>query len=163
MARIGAGAVMRSVGADLEACTPVGQRLGDQAGGDVLSRLRAFEDLPVGGAVVTPGGGLGSDLLIHVVIRSSEEPVSDRRLSSAFQNGLRRAAEWEIEVLAVPPLGVGAGNLDAETSARIMCSVAKKHSLSHSFPQEVVILAGNDYEEEVFAREARRTFDVTTG
>ena len=40
---------MRSVGSDLEALTTVSQRLGVQAGDDVLSRLRAFGDLPVGG------------------------------------------------------------------------------------------------------------------
>lgn len=158
----GADAVMRSVGTDLEPCTPVGQRLGAQAGSDVLSRLRAFGDLPVGGAVVTPGGGLASALLIHVVVRSSEEPISERRISRAFRNGLRQAAEWEVGVLAVPPLGIGAGNLDAETSARIMCSVAKEHASSAPFPHEVVILAGSDYEEEAFLREAGRAFGVGT-
>ena len=153
---------MRSVGSDLEALTTVGQRLGVQAGDDVLSRLRAFGDLPVGGAVVTPGGGLGSDLIIHIVVRSSEEPISEGRISTAFRNGLRQTAEWEVEVLVVPPLGTGAGNLDAETSARIMCAVIKEHSLVAPFPREVIILAGSDYEEEAFSREAGRAFGVGT-
>ncbi len=151
-----AGAVMRSVGADLEACTSVGRRLGDQAGNDVLSRLAAFGELAVGGAVVTPGGNLSADLMIHVVVSSIDEPVSEQRVSKAFENGLRQAAQWGVSVLAVPPLGIGAGNLDVETSARIMCGLVREHARSASLPTEVVILAGSEYEEAAFLPEVAR-------
>jgi O-acetyl-ADP-ribose deacetylase (regulator of RNase III) len=154
--RVQAQAVMRSVGADLEACSNVDQRLGIQAGPEVLDRLGSFGELAVGGVLVTPGGGLDSELLIHVVIRSIEEPVSEARVTKAFRNGLLQAAEWGVGVLAVPPLGVGAGNLDAAASARIMLSVLGGHRRTHADPQEVLILAGNDYEEEVFLEEAER-------
>jgi len=53
LAQVGADAVMRSVGADLQACTAVGQRLGDGAGDAVLESLRALGGLSVAGAVVT--------------------------------------------------------------------------------------------------------------
>lgn len=162
LGEIGAGAVMRSVGSDLESCTSAGQTLGALAGEEVLTRLRAFGDLPVGGAVVTPAGGLASDLLIHVVIRSGEEPISARTVTMAFRNGLRQAAEWGVGVLAVHPLGVGAGNLDAEASARIMCSVAREHVGSASFPSEIVILASSAYEANAFTHAAAREFGVGT-
>jgi O-acetyl-ADP-ribose deacetylase (regulator of RNase III) len=160
--RVRAQAIMRSVGGDLEACSNVDKRLGIRAGAEVLDRLRAFGDLAVGGAMVTPGGGLDCELLIHVVIRSGEEPVSEDRVGRAFRNGLRQAAEWEVGVLAVPPLGIGAGNLDAETSARIMVSVAADHRREHASPSEILILAGSDYEEEVFRGEAERVLTAGT-
>jgi serine/threonine-protein kinase len=152
-------AAMRSVGSDLEPCSAADQRIGLQAGAELLERLRRFGELPVGGAVVTPAGDLGSELLIHVVIRSSEEPVSEERVARAFRNGLRQAAEWGVGSLAVPPLGVGAGNLDAEISARVMCSVLEAHRARSPSPLDVVFLASNDYEEEVFAGEVRRVFN----
>lgn len=152
-------AAMRSVGSDLEPCSAADHRIGVQAGADLLDRLRAFGDLPVGGAVVTPAGDLGSELLIHVVIRSAEEPVSEERVARAFRNGLRQAAEWGVGTLAVPPLGIGAGNLDAEVSARVMCSVLEAHRTRSSSPREVVFLASNEYEEETFSGEVRRVFE----
>ena len=160
LAEVGADAVMRSVGADLQACTAVGQSLGDGAGDAVLESLRALGGLSVGGAVVTLGGDLDCDLFIHVVIRSSEEPVSEATLARAFQNGLRQASEWGVGVLAVPPIGIGAGNLEAEASARVMCAVAQEHATSAPNPSEVVVLAGSAYEEEVFSREAAQRFGV---
>ena len=152
-------AAMRAVGSDLEPCSAVDQRMGIHAGAALLERLRAFGELPVGGAVVTPAGDLGSELLIHVVIRSVEEPVSEERVARAFRNGLRQAAEWGVGTLAVPPLGVGAGNLDAEASARVMCSVLEEHRAGSPAPSEVLFLASNDYEEEAFAGEVKRVLE----
>ncbi len=154
--------MIRSVGSDLEACTAVGQWIGNQAGDEVLSRLRAFGGLLPGGAVVTPGGGLPTELLIHVVVRSSEDPISEHGVSQAFRSGLRQAAEWGVEVVAVPPLGIGAGNLNAEASARVMCEVAREHSRSASLPREIILIVGSDYEEDVFSRESARVFRVET-
>lgn len=153
-----ADAFMRPIGADLEPCTAVGRTLGVSAGSDVLQQLRSFGDFPVGGAVVTPAGRLDASFLIHVVIRSIEEPISTERIRRAFRNGLRQAAEWEISILAVPALGIGAGNLDAEQSARVMCEVLRDHATESEFPGEVVLLAVGEYDEEVFNREAARVF-----
>jgi O-acetyl-ADP-ribose deacetylase (regulator of RNase III) len=152
-------AAMRSVGSDLEPCSAIDHRIGVRAGAELLARLRAFGELPVGGAVVTPAGDLGAELLIHVVIRSEEEPVSEERVGRAFRNGLRQAAEWGVETLAVPPLGVGAGNLDAEVAARVMCAVLEAHRTGSASPREVQFLVSNDYEEEAFAGEVKRAFE----
>ncbi|MEX0936179.1 MAG: macro domain-containing protein [Gemmatimonadota bacterium] len=156
--QVQADAFMRSIGADMEPCTAVDGILGTAAGPDVLDRLRSFGDFPVGGAVVTPAGGLGASFLIHVVIRSFEEPISTERIRRAFQNGVRQAAEWDLATIAVPPLGTGAGNLDAESSARIMCQVLDEHAREADFPSEVLILASGEYDREVFVREASRIF-----
>lgn len=150
--------LLRSVGADLEPLTPLERRLGMAAGIEVLERLRAFGQVPVGGALVTPGGGLPTPFLIHVVIRSDEEAISERGLRRAFLNGLRQAAEWELETLAVPPLGIGAGNLDAEASARIMISVLQQHLETSAYPREVIIPVSTPYEEDAFVREVARGF-----
>jgi O-acetyl-ADP-ribose deacetylase (regulator of RNase III) len=145
-----ADAFLRSVGSDLEACTSLDREAGDRAGSEVLDRLRAFGETPVGAAFVTPGGGLSAPLLIHVVLRSRDEPISPTTLARALRNGLRQAAEWGIETLSLPPLGIGAGNLDAELSARVMCRVIRDHAVGHAHPNRVLIGVTSAYEAEVF-------------
>lgn len=54
----------------------------------------------------------------------------------------------------MPPVGMAGGNLDAEISTGINCSVAKEDASFSPFSHEVVILAGSKYEEEAFSREA---------
>jgi len=149
-------ALVRSVGTDLEACTPICARVGVEAGEELLDRMRRTGDVPVGGAIVTPAGQLKSAFLIHVVLRSEEEPISEESVARAFRNGLRQAAQWQVASVAMPPLGIGAGNLDAEVSARVMCSVLRDHSARFAFPKDVVIAVANAYEEEAFTNELAR-------
>jgi O-acetyl-ADP-ribose deacetylase (regulator of RNase III) len=153
LVHVRADALMRSVGTDLEACTPVCRAVGDEAGDELLERMRRFGDLPIGGAIVTPAGRLDCAYVIHVVLRSPEEPVTVASVARAFQNGLRRAVEWQVETLAVPPLGTGAGNLDAELVAGVMFAVLREHE-GQAYPRDVVIAVTTAYEEEAF-RSAR--------
>ncbi len=152
-----ADALVRSVGTDLEACTPICARVGFEAGEELLERVRRSGEVPVGGAIVTPAGLLKNSYLIHVVLRSEEEPISEDSVSRALRNGLRQAAQWQVASVAMPPLGIGAGNLDAEVSARVMCSVLRDHSARFPFPEEVVIAVANAYEGEAFAGEIARS------
>jgi len=149
-------AVARSVGTDLEPCTQVDERIGTRAGEAILARLRAFGEVPVGGALVTPAGGLGAAFLIHLVLRSAEEPISEERVARALLNGLRQAADWGVQAIAMPPLGTGAGNLDPEIVAELMCTVFERHAREADLPREMVLMVTTDYEEEVFTRAAAR-------
>ncbi len=155
-ADVGADALLLSVGTDLEALTSAERGLARQAGAAILGRLQSLGDLPMGGAVVTPGGELPFPFLIHVVIRSPEEAVSEAGIRRAFLNGLRQAGEWGVETLAAPPLGIGAGNLDAEDAARVMVEALQVHRMSSFLPRTLVILVGGRYEEEVFLQVSRR-------
>jgi O-acetyl-ADP-ribose deacetylase (regulator of RNase III) len=153
-----ADALFRSVGADLEACTAFDERIGVGAGASVLDHLRAFGEAPVGSALVTPGGGLPFPFLLHLVLRSPEEPVSGERLGRALRNGLRHAAEWQLARVALPILGTGAGNLDAEEASGILCAVMREHLAASDFPKEIVFIAMNAYEEEALSGEVARVF-----
>ncbi len=146
----GCEAVLRSVSSDLEADTPLSRTLELGAGNRVSDRLQAMGTLPVGAAVITPGGDLGVGFLIHVVLQSAEEPVGPEGLGLALLNGLRRAQEWGLETVAIPPLGIGAGNLEAEDSAAVMVPVIRNHLQGAEHPKEVVIVVASDYEESVF-------------
>lgn len=153
-----AEAVLRPVGEGWDGVTPAARRMGLRAGDDVLERLRVFGEAPVGAALVTPGGGLAAAFVIHVVIRSREEPVSEGGVARALRNGLRQAAGWEVGHLVVPPLGTGAGNLDPEAAARLFCEGLRAHTLETEHPREVTIAVATGFEEEAFRREIERVF-----
>lgn len=145
-------AVLRSVYSDLTPDTPFSREVEVRAGPKVADRLAGMGELPVGAAVITPGGDLPSAFLIHVVLQSPEEPVRTETLRSALRNGLRRAQEWEMETLALPPLGTGAGNLEVEDSAAVMVSMIREHLRDHPHPRDVTLLLATEYERSVFMR-----------
>ena len=149
---IPADAVLRPVAAEWEAVTPAMRRLELAAGPDLFARCTRLGELPVGSAVITEAGDLAVRFLVHAVVRSATEPVSEAGVARALRNGLRRLEEWGIEHVALPPLGTGAGNLDAEDVARLMIEVMQEHTARAEFPRRITIVVENDYEEQAFAR-----------
>ncbi len=145
-----AEAILRSVSSDGQPDTPFSREMELGLGAGVAERLQDMGELPVGAAVITPGGDLGTSFAIHVVIQGREDPVTPDRLRTAFRNGLRRAHEWGIETLAVPVLGSGAGKLDAQDSANVMVPLIEETLRAGRGLREVSILVGTPYEEEVF-------------
>lgn len=143
-------AVFRPVRWDLEPLTPGARRVGLGAGELIIERVAQMGDFPVGGAVVTPGGDLPSDFIIHLVIESFEEPVTQTGVRKALTNGLRQACAWGVESVALPPMGIGAGSLEAETAARIVVSVLRAFLESCESLREATIMVANEYEKAAF-------------
>jgi len=143
--------ILRSVGSSLEPLTAIGRAIGAAAGEDLLERIEQIGDLPVGGAVITPAGNLAASFIVHVALQSHEEPVSVGGVRKALLNGLRHTCRMDIETLALPPLGTGAGNLDAETAADVMFEVLRGHMEGEEYPREVNVMVATQYELQVFA------------
>ncbi len=55
-----------------------------------------------------------------------------------------------IETLALPPLGTGAGNLDAELVAGVMFQVLREHMENEEYPREVIVMVTTDYDLQAF-------------
>lgn len=152
LAFVAADAIARPVDAELRATTPIMRRL-EVAGGEGLARhLRVNEPLAVGSAVVTAAGALSVELLIHGVVSSDTEPVSRATVRQAVSSALQRAADWGIEHLALPPFGIGAGNLDVEESAEVITDAIRRHRLTAKFPASITIVVETAFEQEVFER-----------
>jgi hypothetical protein len=71
-------------------------------------------------------------------------------------HGLMRADEWAINELSLPPLGTGAGNLDAEESADLMVPILLEWLRGGSPPREIRIVVDSEYEFEAFDRRLRQ-------
>jgi O-acetyl-ADP-ribose deacetylase (regulator of RNase III) len=145
-----ADAVARPVGATLEATTPLLRRLELAAGAALGAQLRAVEPLAVGSAIVTGAGDLGVELLVHAVVCSRDEPVSRGSVRRAVASALQRAGDWGVDHLALPPFGLGAGNLSVEDSAEVMLDVIGRHASARRAPSRVTVIVENDAEAEAF-------------
>jgi O-acetyl-ADP-ribose deacetylase (regulator of RNase III) len=145
-------AVVRPIRSDGEAVNQIGRRLEIAAGPELAERLRELGEFPVGGAVLTPAGNLSTSFVIHVVVQSPDEPVTPSGVRRGLVNALRRASELGIASLALPPVGMGPGNLDAEDAARILNEVLTEHHEGGENPRELLIVVESEYEEEVFGR-----------
>lgn len=157
------GAVLRPISSEGDPVTPMGRRLEVAAGSDLGSRLDWIGELPVGGAVITPGGNLSAAFVIHVVVQSAVESVSAVGVERALVNGVRRAAEWGVDEVALPPVGLGPGNLDPEEAARIAVKVIRDHLATGEPPSTFTIVVENDFEEQLYFRQVTATSGLNGG
>src|SRR5690606_1214599 len=69
-------ALLRPIDANWGAVTPATRRLELAAGPALADQCRRLGELPVGSAVITGAGELAAEFMVHVVVRSIDEPVS---------------------------------------------------------------------------------------
>jgi O-acetyl-ADP-ribose deacetylase len=150
IASIRANGILRPVSAEWDPVTPAMRRLEIAAGPTVGEQCAKLGELPLGSAVITAAGNASADFLVHVIVRSTMEPVSESVVQRGLQNALRRCAEWGIETLAVPAIGTGAGNLDAEDVAQLMIPILFDHMAEAQFPAKVILVADSEYERDAF-------------
>ncbi len=149
-------AIARPVTAALASTTGLLRRL-ELAGGERLQQqLRAGEPLAVGSAVVTGAGDLSAELMVHAVVCSDAERVSAATVRRATESALQRCADWKVTRVALPPFGLGAGNLDPERSAEAMTDALRRHAARAEHPREVVFVTERDDEAEAFRDAVRR-------
>jgi O-acetyl-ADP-ribose deacetylase (regulator of RNase III) len=146
-------AIARPVTAELTAPTPLLRRLELAAGPALDRQLRlAGEPLAVGAAVVSGAGDLRVQLLVHAVVVSREERVSRDGVRRAMLAALQRAADFEIGHLALPPFGLGAGNLDIEDSVAAMLEAVHQHGRLNAqrarWPRRLTFVVENEDERQ---------------
>jgi len=144
--------IVRPIRSDLAPLTAGARDVMTAAGASVAERLDQLGPLPLGSAVITPGGALPASFVIHVVTASDEEPETSLSVQRALRNGLRRAADWGLSSLAVPPLGTGVGHMDTEEAARAQVEILVNHLGEGHPPLDLTIVVGGEYEAEVFGR-----------
>ena len=134
-------AIVRPATATLGATTPLLRRLELAAGTKLLDQLTLAEPLAVGSAVVTGAGDLPVDLLVHAIVSSETEQVSREGVRRALRSALERVLAWQIAEVAIPPFGLGAGNLDIDESAQLMADELARHLDAGAYPTRVTLVA----------------------
>jgi O-acetyl-ADP-ribose deacetylase (regulator of RNase III) len=152
-------AIIRPATATLGATTPLLRRLELAGGPALLDKLKVSDPLPVGSAVVTAAGGLPVELLVHAIVSSPTERVTRDGVRRAFRSALERARDWQLADVAVPPLGLGAGNLELEVSAEVMADELVRHIRMSSFPRNVTLVAETPDEASALEHAIARSAD----
>jgi O-acetyl-ADP-ribose deacetylase len=152
LADVAEAALLRPVDAEWAAVTPAMRRLELAAGPALAEQCSRLGELPVGSAAITGAGNLRAEFMVHVVVRSRDEPVTPAGVRRGLINGLRRLEEWGIRSVAMPPLGTGAGNLDPEEAAQIMIPALLEHQRALPGPFRILIVVESEYECEAFQR-----------
>jgi O-acetyl-ADP-ribose deacetylase (regulator of RNase III) len=134
-------AIVRPATAVLGATTPLLRRLELAAGPALLDQLALSEPLAIGSAVVTGAGDLPVGLLVHAIVSSETERVSRDGVRRALRSALQRVLAWQIAAVAIPPLGLGAGNLDIDESAQLMADELARHLGTGAYPTRVTLVA----------------------
>lgn len=143
---------VRPIRSDLAPVSAVSRDLGTAAGEMVEEQLARSGSIPLGGAVMTPAGALPFDFLIHVVVMSEDEPQSSATVQRALRNGLRRATDWAMESLALPPLGIGVGTTEPEDAARALAEILFNHLDDGTPPLDLTLVVSSAFEAEMFER-----------
>jgi len=120
-------------------------------------QIHLHEPLPVGAAVVTSAGALHAELLVHAVVMSRTERVTADSVRRALTSALQRVESWEIRDIAIPPFGLGAGNLDVDESAQVMLSVITQHLGASTFPEDITLIAETPDEERALSAALQRS------
>lgn len=155
IADFGASAIMHPVSAEWDPVTPAMRRLELAAGDAMAEQCARIGELPVGSAVIGSAGDVKAEFMVHVIVRSAVEPVTESGVQRGLQNALRRCLEWGIESIAVPPIGTGAGNLDPEEVAQLMVPIIFEHMQESRFPAQVYLVGETEYERAAFQQQMR--------
>lgn len=149
-------AIARPATSLLAAITPVVRRLELAAGPKLIEQLRIQDPLPVGSAVVTGAGDLAVELLIHGVIQSDSERVTNDGVRRALRSALQRTVDWQLDTVGLAPFGLGAGNLDPEDSAAMLAEAVQQHLQGGAtYPKTLIIVSETVDEADIFRHSLR--------
>lgn len=150
LASASADAIVRPATIRLAPTTPAARRV-DHAGGSALQgALTLRDDLAVGAAVVTAGGGLTAEFVIHAVVSTDAAQVTVQGLRRAWLSVLERAREWQFVHIATPPLHPGSPELRLAEVAGAMADVLREIGDTGGFPSSISFVVDSEEDRAVF-------------
>jgi O-acetyl-ADP-ribose deacetylase (regulator of RNase III) len=100
--------------------------------------------ISVGESVLTSAGDLAALHVIHAAAMPAGRPATPESVEAATASALALAAQHQIESIAFPALGTGAGSLSFNACARAMYRAIAEHSDRHDLPDEIRIVLWGD-------------------
>ena len=108
--------------------------------------------LPSGKAVITTGGDLPSDFVIHTVgpIWKDGKSGEQATLAEAYRNSLSLASENGLRSLAFPAISTGVYGFPKETAAPIVFETIKAFASENSLPEEIHLVFFSSQDMDTF-------------
>jgi O-acetyl-ADP-ribose deacetylase (regulator of RNase III) len=144
LASVAADAVVRPANTRLEPLTPALRLLDEAAGPSFAEQCRVRRELPAGAAVVTGGGVLPAEFVVHLVLGAGDDAVTTDTVRRAMEAALWQCTQWQIATLACPI--PAAGNLAPSAALGVLIDVIRAHMRNADHPATVFIVTPNETE-----------------
>ena len=146
---VDAEAIVNSANNDLVMGGGVSGAIRRVAGQQVQDECHKIGTVPLGTAVVTSGGLLKAQWIIHAAVNPLGMWADAKSVRNAVRATMKRAEEKQVKRLAFPALGTGAGALAVERCADILIEEVLKHcEADQTVLEEVMFVL---YDEKPFA------------
>jgi len=140
LAQLKVSAVVRAADEHLEPVGPASEAL-DREGGESLRLLRrVLSPLDVGSAVITGGGDLAAEFVLHIVIQGEQRAASRDTVRRALTSAWHRAEGWQLTHVAAPLSGLGGATLTPEEAAIALVETFRDRPRATGYPAELHIV-----------------------
>ncbi|MBI5966647.1 MAG: macro domain-containing protein [Deltaproteobacteria bacterium] len=132
-----------------------GGAMATRGGPKIQEELKKFGVVNTTEAVVTSGGNLEANYIIHAVgPRFQEERTEDKLLLTTL-NVLRRAEENNIQSLAFPAMGTGFYGIPLNICAKIVLRAVKEYLEKNTKLREVIFCLRDSREYSLFQEQLK--------
>jgi len=135
---------------DLKLGAGFGSAIAARGGMSIQDELKPFGTISTGDAVITSGGQLNAQFIIHAVGPRFQENNTEQKLRTTMENALRVAKEKGIRKIAFPPMGTGFYGISLDMCSTVMLETINKHIAEETSLQEVVICVLDNREYKAF-------------
>jgi O-acetyl-ADP-ribose deacetylase (regulator of RNase III) len=133
-------AVVRSADTHLRPIGSASEALDHAAGDRFAEQRRVQAALEVGSAVITGGGALAAEFVLHIVIQGEDRTASRDTIRKALSSAWHRAEGWQLTTVAAALTGLGGGALSLEEAAVTLVESFRDRTGSTGYPAELQIV-----------------------
>ncbi len=151
-------AVVNAANEELQMGAGVAGAIREKGGPSIQEECDRIGGTPVGTAVITGGGELKAQHVIHAVGPRMGEGDEDRKLQSAVRSSLALADRHGLKSIAVPALSTGIFDFPVDRCARILLTEVYRYLQGGTKIERVAVVLWGDETFEIFKRELRRGF-----
>lgn len=137
LATLPVDALVRAADDRLRPVGAVSEAIDQEGGPRLVEQCRVQTGLEVGSAVITGGGALVAEFVLHVVIQGNEHDRSRETVRRALQSAWHRAEGWQLTTVAAALSGLGLPEAEA---AIMLVETFRQRPQSTGFPAELQIV-----------------------
>jgi O-acetyl-ADP-ribose deacetylase (regulator of RNase III) len=130
-------AVVRAADDLLRPVGPVSQAIDREAGAGFADQRRVHAALEAGAAVITGGGDLAAEFVLHIVVQDEERTLSRDTVRRALTSAWHRAEGWQLTTVGAALSGLG---LSLEEAALALVETFRDRASSTGYPAELHIV-----------------------
>jgi len=149
-------AIVNAANAQLILGAGVAGAIRAKGGPSIQEECHAIGHCPVGGAVVTGGGGLKARYVIHAVGPRQGEGDEEEKLKNATLNSLKVADQNNCKTISFPAISTGIFGFPVDGCARVMLTTTKEYLSGPTNIERVVFALFDDKSLKAFEDQLKK-------